>query len=158
VPETAPRSGLVSGGFDVPDGWKAYTEVRLVEPDRIADEVPLSGRKPGKLPPAIISAHRKETRHQDPRVLLEKFLKELAKEVTGFNVLGDGEFAFDDGGIGVYATVAYDTGPATRVAQRHIYRIDQGHMTRITLSIEARREKELDGVLRRIAASFSVSL
>jgi hypothetical protein len=150
---TTPR--VVLGDIDIPDGWSMATSIELREPPREGLAMPLAGKGDTKRAGANIMVAREVAPNTTAPEALDVFIKSYGSSVEGFSRLAEGPVTFVDGRDGVSVTVAFSIG-GYRAAQLHLFRVDGGIVSHVTVSVDERSKSRLDGELLEVARSFRV--
>jgi len=148
---TTPRVAL--GDIDIPDGWSMATSIELREPPREGLAMPLAGKGDTKRAGANLMVSRESAPNSTAAEALDTFIKDYGSSVESFSRLSEGSVTFVDGREGVSMTVAFSIG-GYRAAQLHLFRVDGGIATHITVSVDERSKSRLDGELLEVARSF----
>lgn len=146
---------ILPGQIDVPEGWSTSTSVELREPAREGLAVPLAGKGNTRRAGANIVVAREPAPNTTAAEALEAFVRDNGSSVESFKRLGDGSVTFADGREGASVTVAFSVG-GYRAAQLHLFRVDGGVATHITVSVDQSSNARLAGELREVALSFRV--
>ncbi|OGQ84460.1 MAG: hypothetical protein A2289_18305 [Deltaproteobacteria bacterium RIFOXYA12_FULL_58_15] len=149
-----PRFG--AGCLSVPDTWGMAATLEYTEPRRVGLAVPLAGKSDTRLPGANIMIVREPALHQTARGELDNFVSGYASSTQAFSRLGDGDATFVDGSVGVFASFAFSIGNY-RAAQCHLFRVDDGIATHITVSVDENSKKRLEKELLDVALGFQVA-
>lgn len=144
---------LSTGTLDVPETWEVRTQVTLLEPEdkTLSDPMLLPSTS---APRANLVVSRQAHGNTSPEDALEDFLKHSAREIPQLRVLGKENLEFDDGGHGASVSIAFPATAAVQLAQRHVFRVDDGTLTQIVITVDDYRANELDTALRELARSF----
>ena len=146
-----PRVAL--GHIDLPEGWSMATQIELTEPPGKGIAMPLAGRGETKRPGANIMVARASAPRTTAQQALDGFVKSYASCVEQVSRLHDDMITFADGREGVSVTLAFSV-DGFRAAQRHLFRIDDGIATHITISVDEGSKTRLDDALLAVALSF----
>lgn len=144
---------VAPGDIDIPEGWTMATSIELAEPPREGLAVPLAGKADSKTAGATIMVAREPAPNTTAREALDAFVKSYGVSVEGFSLLDDSDVTFTDGREGVSVTLAFSIG-GYRAAQRHLFRVDGGIASHITISVDERSKSRLDAELLATALSF----
>ncbi len=143
------------GELSVPEGWDASIQITLKEPESNRLSAPLAKKK-SIGPRANITVRRFVSKVADADGAAARFLTE-AKGAPRFRADEIQPVRFDDGSEGRSVVVHLEGAPGLQVAQRHVFRVDEGVVTQIAATVEAGRASELEGGFAAIMLSFRLS-
>ena len=145
------------GTLALPEGWSARVDASFIEPPTaIASDARM--RNPAKEIAGAritISRGRAENDDIDAGQALGAFIDFMLQNTASARKLADAAFVFDDGVSGRCTLVQVDVDDGMTWLQSHIYRVDEGIITHLTLSVIAAQSARLEGDLRLVAASYS---
>jgi hypothetical protein len=133
------------------------TSFELTEPARDGLEVPLAGKTETRQAGATILVVREAAPNVTAHEALDAFVKSYAPSVEGLKRLGDEAVTFSDGREGASVTLTFSVG-GYRAAQRHLFRVDGGVATHVTISVDERSKPRLEQELLEVALSFRLRL
>jgi hypothetical protein len=142
------------GSLAVPEVWDVKLEITLREPDGDRLMAPLSA-KAGASPRANIKLRRSRSA-EDATQARAAFVAE-ARRIPQMCVVVEDTVAFLDGAVGAAVTICLPATPQLRVAQRHLFRSDDGVLTQLAATVEEHRLRDLEGSLQEIMVSYSPS-
>jgi hypothetical protein len=126
------------GSLTLPGSWRASAQLELVDAG------------------ASIIVRRTATELTSPELALMQLLEELRQTIPALKQDGHRVLRFDDGAVGVSATIRAEIGGGRTALQSHWVRIDHGTLSHLSLTVDAKRGAEL-ARLGKIANSYRPS-
>ena len=151
--KASPR--FTAGRLEVPESWTMRSEVVWTEPKQQALNVPLAGKAATTKPGANIMVSREASSKSNAAEELQHFMKDYVVGIQALSEVGRGELSFRDGAKGAYSTIVFSPLPGFRIAQCHIFRVDQNVGTHITISLDDHDRPRLEKDLLPLAMSFT---
>lgn len=143
------------GALDLPAGWivaeESANELTLREPETKAARAPMSPRAAPRAPRASICVAQAPTERRDPVSAREEFVAAFASAVPGgAKRIDEGAVVFSDGVEGAFVTLSFQVMAGRGVLQRHLFRIEDGRLTRLTATVaewQLSRLEEINPIL-----------
>ncbi len=141
------------GRLELPEHWEARSQITLLEPQSAGPTLPTRhATEPGPRANLVISRQRSDERSSADA--MQNFVRQSAEAIPGLELHERDAVAFADGGAGDYQVLSFDAKPNVRLAQSHVFRLDDDVLTQIVITVAERRIAELRGPLLELAQSF----
>ena len=131
------------GSLTLPGTWKTSAQLELVDSGTV-------------VPGSSIIVRRTATDLSSPELALTQIIEELRLAFPALKPEDHRVLRFEDGAVGVSATIRTELGGGRTALQSHWARIDRGTLSHLSLTVDASRAAEL-AQLAKIASSYRPS-